>query len=145
MNKFEVTDFVVPHVYQAEGLDPVFPYSPKMAPYVGYPGIIEDVEEDTDDEFTYYRVFGYLWPEHALTPYIPERRLPYTRQPSTSKYDLAKFTKAAMQGLCGNSDGVITEDSRRSFHPNDIGSIAVMIAKSTIKALQEAEKEGSHD
>lgn len=99
------------------------------------------------DEFSKYggvRVHGYLWPESALTSPDPEgvpaappvQASPLVQAGARRQYDLGEFTKAAMNGICASSPAW-----SGNMELGDFGSMAVRIARATINALQEAEKE----
>lgn len=122
MSKFKVGDLVVPHKFES---DPLCVYwDDQMRCFIEAPGRVKSI-----DIVGNYEVHGWSWPESALTPYTPE--------PTPPRYDLKEFTLAAMTSIL---------KSESAWHDvagiDEFGKMAVKIARATIKALQEAEKEG---
>ena len=130
MSNLQIGDWVTTNKFEDE---PICCFTPKMREFVDRPGKITDASGD------YFNVHGFWWPESALTSPDPEGvPAPLTAQTgSPRQYDLGEFAKAAMNGICASSPAW-----SGNMELGDFGSMAVRIARATIKALQEAEKEG---
>lgn len=131
MPKFKIGEIVIPHrtgETDFRNRDMIYEKPTKI------------VNVEDNNGWPYQDENGYYWPESALTPYEPNSQLDerfFGNKTEKPQYDLKEFVLAALTGLCANSDGVMTEDNRRSFHPNDISKVAVEIAKTTIWALKK--------